>query len=112
MGGRFISLTPDSPTFEGHSLWSLLSLFLFLSLFRAVSSQLFTRKTLPIFSSAACLPDTREIMTRTLDLAQAGKYKAVIDNVYPFTTEGVRSAFHVVESRHGKGKVVVKIADL
>ena len=109
LGGRYITFTPDAPTFEGHSLWSLLTLFLFKPLWRYVWSRLVTRKKLPTFTSASGLPDSREIMTRTLNLAQEGKLQAVIDGPYPSTTEGVRKAFRTLESRHAKGKVVVKV---
>jgi NADPH:quinone reductase-like Zn-dependent oxidoreductase len=47
-------------------------------------------------------------------MAKEGKLKAVIDPAGPFplTTQGVRQAFRLQESRHAKGKVIVKIADL
>ena len=30
---------------------------------------------------------------------------------FPFTTEGIRDAFHLQASRHAKGKVVIKVSD-
>lgn len=112
MGGRFITFTPDQPTFDGDSFLGLLTMFMFKPLGRAIWSRVFTRNTLPAFTNAMGLPDSRDIMTRTLTLAQEGKLKAVMDGPYPLTTEGVRKAFRTLESRHAKGKVVVKIADL
>jgi NADPH:quinone reductase-like Zn-dependent oxidoreductase len=52
-------------------------------------------------------------MTRTMDLARKGTLKPVMNpkGPFPFTTEGVRDAFHVQESRHTQGKVVVHVAD-
>lgn len=111
-GGRYITTTLDTPTFEMRSLWGLLHLFVFRPFFRSVGSRLFSRRTLPAFKSADALPGNREIITRTLRLAQEGKLKAVVDGPYDFTTDGVRKAFRVLESRHGKGKIVVKVADL
>lgn len=111
-GGRFITLSSDTPTFEGRGLLSMLSIFLLKPLGRALWSRLATRRSLPTFTFAMALPDTREIMTRTLDLAHTGKLQAVIDGPYSLTSEGVRNAFRKLESRHAQGKVVIKIADL
>ncbi|CAB9497695.1 furan-3-one reductase [Seminavis robusta] len=111
-GGRYITITPDAPTFEGRSLFALLWMFLFKPTGRWLWSRLFSRRKMPTFTSAMALPDTREIMTRTLKLAEEGKLQAVIDGPYPLTTEGVCKAFRTLESRHPKGKVVVQVADL
>eukprot|EP00121_Abeoforma_whisleri_P006615 Awhi_evm1s6020 len=112
MGGRYITITSDQPTFEARNLSGLLTLFMFQPLWRFISSRIFTRQTLPTFTKANGLPQSRQVMTKTLDLANAGSLKAVIDGPYPMTTEGVRNAFRVQESRHGKGKVVVKVAEI
>jgi NADPH:quinone reductase-like Zn-dependent oxidoreductase len=110
-GGRYITLTGDAPTFEGRSIFTVLYLFLFKPMGRSIWSRLFTRRTMPAFTMANGLPPNREIITRTLTLAQEGKLKAVVDGPYPLSTEGVRKAFRIQESRHPKGKVVVKVAD-
>lgn len=111
-GGRYITPTSDKPTFEGRSFTQLLFFFLIQPLWRYVWSRVFTRRRLPTFTKPNCLPGTRDILTRTLSLASDGKLQAVIDGPYPMTTEGVRKAFRTLESRHPKGKVVVKVADL
>jgi hypothetical protein len=41
-----------------------------------------------------------------------GQLQAVVDGPYPMTTDGVRAAFRVLQSRHGHGKVVITVADL
>jgi NADPH:quinone reductase-like Zn-dependent oxidoreductase len=87
-------------------------MFFFKPRWRYIWSRIATRNVLPSFTSAMGLPSSRDVMTRTLNLAQEGKLQAVIDGPYPFTTEGVRKAFRTLESRHAKGKVVVKVADL
>jgi NADPH:quinone reductase-like Zn-dependent oxidoreductase len=100
LGGRFITFTPDKPSFEGHRLWPLLNMFLFKPLFRAIWSRVVKRRSLPAFTNANGLPASRDIMTRTLRLASQGKLKAVIDGPYSLTTEGVRKAFRTLESRN------------
>ena len=112
LGGRYITITGDRPTFAGRSLLSLMGLFLFKPLWRATWSRIFTRRSLPTFTSAMCLPDTRDSMTKTLKLANEGKLQTVMEGPFPMTTKGVREAFGTLKSRHAKGKVVVKVADL
>jgi NADPH:quinone reductase-like Zn-dependent oxidoreductase len=111
-GGRYITLCPDQPTFEIHGLWGILRLFMFRPLWRALTSRIVTRNRLPTFTFANGLPSTREILTRTLDLAARGQLQAVVDGPYPMTTDGVRAAFRTLQSRHAKGKVVIHVADL
>jgi hypothetical protein len=52
-------------------------------------------------------------MTRTLQHASGGKLQPAMDErgPFPFTTEGVRAAFRLQESRHAHGKVIVHVAD-
>ena len=52
-------------------------------------------------------------MTKTMDFASKGSLKAVIDPKGPFdfTSDGIRKAFHLQESRHVHGKVVVQVRD-
>jgi len=111
-GGRFVTFTSDTPNFEGHSLLPLLNLFLFKPLWRSAWTRIFTRRRLPSYTAAMGLPASRDVMTRTLQLANDGDLQAVVDGPYPFTTEGIRNAFNKLTSRHAKGKVVIKIADL
>lgn len=114
LGGRFVTICPDFPTFEAHSFGTILAIFVLKPLWRALTSRLFTRNKLPTFTQANGLPDAREVVTRTLNLAKKGTLKAVLDpkGPFPMTTEGVRKAFRLQESRHAKGKVVVTVSEL
>ena len=60
---------------------------------------------------AMSMDEERSHLTRTLELARAGKIQAVIDprGPFPFTTEGIRKAFRVQETRRGFGKVVIDV---
>merc|ERR1712224_1171909 len=92
----------DTAIFEAHKLWPLLKLVMFVPLWRAIKSRLWARSKLPKYTFAMSLPGDRE----------AGTLKAVIDpsGPFPFTTEGARKAFRVQESRHGKGKVIIRVS--
>lgn len=113
-GGRYLTTTPDSPIFEGHSIWQILKVFLFPALWRATYTRIgLSRSYLPQYSYVMGLPSTAEIVTRTLSLADQGKLVPCIDDSGPFqfTTEGVRDAFSLQASRHAKGKVVIRVSD-
>jgi len=111
-GGRFLTVTTDTPTFELHSVWPALKLFLLVPLWRALKSRTWARSRLPKYTFAMSLPDTRDVMTKTMDYAAKGELKAVIDPKGPFsfTTEGARKAFRLQESRHIHGKVVIQVS--
>jgi NADPH:quinone reductase-like Zn-dependent oxidoreductase len=110
-GGRYLTITPDAAVFELHSIPQGLKLFMLIPLWRAIKSRLWSRSTLPKYSFAMSLDGERSHLTRTLELARKGAIKAVVDSrgPFPFTTEGVRKAFRVQETRHGQGKVVVQV---
>jgi len=52
-------------------------------------------------------------MTETLKLASEGKLKACVDKTgpFPFTTDGVRDAFKLQDSRHLQVKVVIQVTE-
>ena len=112
-GGRFWTPTPDVAIFEAHGILQILNIFMWPSLGRAISSRLWRRWKMPKFTYTMAIPSSGDVMTRTLNLAKEKKLKAVIDpsGPFPFTTEGVRAAFRLQESRHPKGKVVIHVAD-
>jgi len=112
LGGRYLTVTYDTAIFEAHKLWPLLKLVMFVPLWRAIKSRLWARSKLPKYTFAMSLPGDREVMTKTMKYAEAGTLKAVIDpsGPFPFTTEGARKAFRVQESRHGKGKVIIRVS--
>ena len=114
-GGRYLTLTPDQAIFELHSISTALKLFLCIPLWRAIKSRLWCRTTLPKYTYAMCLDEERSHLTRTLAMAapvvEPTTIHAVIDprGPHPFTTEGVRAAFRIQESRHAYGKVVIEV---
>mmetsp|Transcript_3746 Transcript_3746/g.8105 ORF Transcript_3746/g.8105 Transcript_3746/m.8105 type:complete len:379 (+) Transcript_3746:88-1224(+) len=113
-GGRYVTLTPDEPTFEAHSMWTVLKIFLFPALHRALYSRTTSRRRLPAYSYAIGLPSERTSLDRALTLMSEGKIAACIDpsGPFPLTTEGVIEAFELQESRHVKGKAVIQVADM
>jgi len=110
-GGRYLTLTPDEAIFEAQTLLQILKPFLFIPLWRAIKTRLWKRKHLPKYSFAHSLAFERTHLTRTMNMAKEGSLKASMDDrgPFPFTTEGVRKAFRLQETRHINGKVVVKI---
>lgn len=112
-GGRYITTSPDAATYEIPAIWKMLEIFLFPALWRAAISRTWYRSSLPGYSFAMALPEGRDVMTRTMALAKDNKIRAVMDpqGPFPFTTEGVRKAYRLQESRHIHGKVIVHVAD-
>lgn len=114
MGGRFVTTVPTvGPVYEMHSVWEVLKVFLLTGLWKAFTSRTWYRSKLPKYTFALCLSKDRVHAQRSLDLLHSGKIEGVIDEKgpFPFTTEGVRSAFQLQESRHAHGKVVVRVAE-
>lgn len=112
-GGRYLTLTPDQAIFEAHSLMGILKPFLFVPIWRALKSRLWGRRHLPKYTFAQSLAFERSHLTRTMDMAEKGTLKAVMDSRGPFsfTTEGVRKAFRLQETRHVHGKVVIQVKE-
>lgn len=113
MGGRFITTVPlHGPTYEVHSIWAALQIFLFPSLWKAITSRTWTRSKLPKYSLTMAISEERTPATKIMEYAQNGSLTAVVDQrgPFPFTTEGIRQAFRLQESRHAHGKVVIQVA--
>jgi hypothetical protein len=106
-------LTPDEAIFEAESLMGILKPFLFFPLWRAIKSRLWGRRSMPQYSFAHSLEFERTHLTRTMKMAQEGTLKAWTDSRGPFafTTDGVRKAFRLQETRHAKGKVVIALKE-
>ena len=113
-GGRFLTITPDDPMFEAHTMWQILKIFALPAIKRAIRTRTFSRSRLPKYSMAMALPSKRTNLSRALKLAGEGKLVPCTNSqhLFPFTTEGVCKAFRLQESRHVKGKVVIKVADM
>ncbi|KNC81795.1 hypothetical protein SARC_05900 [Sphaeroforma arctica JP610] len=69
----------------------------------------FTRKYTMILA-LDCSPG---MLARLFAYVDDGSLKCIVDpnGPFDFSTEGVRAAFEVLQSRRAKGKVVIKIAD-
>jgi NADPH:quinone reductase-like Zn-dependent oxidoreductase len=114
-GGRFVTFVPPvGPIYEVHGVWTLLRTFLFPLLWKALTSRTLYRKSLPSYTFALALPDSRECVVRALELAGSGRLKPVVDGrgPHPFTTEGVREAFRIQQSRHATGKTLIRVSAL
>mmetsp|Transcript_12954 Transcript_12954/g.27367 ORF Transcript_12954/g.27367 Transcript_12954/m.27367 type:complete len:404 (+) Transcript_12954:23-1234(+) len=113
-GGRFLTVNADQPTFEAHSVWAILKIFLFPALWRAFYTRYsLSRFSMPKYTYAIALPGTSDIATRTFSLAAEKKIVTCLDKrgPFPFTDDGVRDAFRLQRSRHAKGKVVIRVAE-
>lgn len=110
-GGRYLTLSQDQAVFEANSLGDILKPFLFIPMWRALKSRLWGRRHLPKYTFAHSLDEERSHLTRTMNMAEDGTLKAVMDSRGPFsfTTEGVREAFRLQQTRHVHGKVVVQV---
>ena len=112
LGGRFITtVPPHGPIYEIHSIWAALRIFLFPTLWKTIKSQVWTRNIFPKYSFVMALRDERAPATKVMEYAASGQLSAVVDGPFPFTTEGVRKAFRLQESRHAHGKVVISVAE-
>jgi len=92
-----------------HSYWQAIKVFVFPIVARGTWS--FFNRWIPRHRFINGLPEDRAVMTRLFSHVQSGRISVVLDtgSPYPFTTEGVRRAYRVQESRHGHGKVVVQV---
>lgn len=112
--GHFVTTVPPAgPIFEIRSLWALLQIFVWPILWRTIKSRVrWLGGGLPKYTFAFALTEDRQHLTDLLKLAHERRVQAVVDphGPFPFTTEGVRKAFHRQESRHANGKVVIRVA--
>ena len=111
-GGRFLTtVPPHGATYQVHSIWDALQIFLFSTIYKAIYSRLVTRRTLPKYTFCMAIRNDRTPATKMMEYAAAGQLTAVVEGPFPFTTERVRQAFALQESRHAHGKVVIRVAD-
>lgn len=96
-----------------NSVWQMLRVFVFPIIRRGSWS--FCNRSIPRYSFIMGLTDDRTVQTRLFEQVQQGNVRVVLDTAagspFPFTTEGVRSAYRLQESRHSHGKVVVNVRD-
>lgn len=114
-GGRYLTTTPDQPWYDVHSIWQAIQIFLLPGLWRALKSRTWSRRSLPKYSYVLAIPSqSNEVVRKAFSFYQQGRLQAVLANdnkPFPFTTHGVREAFHLQESRHTKGKIIVTVAE-
>ena len=112
-GGRYITTLTDKPVIEVSSTLDFIWKCFHPAFWRAVKSRTWTRSILPSYSLAMLGPEERIVVTRTMKLASEGKLEPVMDErgPFPFTTEGVRAAFRLQESRHAHGKVIIRVVE-
>lgn len=96
-----MTTTPDKATVELHSMgnWG--------TVLRIRSVKILVTKIFIVMA----LPETIDIVTRTMPLASESKLIPSIDanGQFPFTTEGVRDAFRLREPPR-QGKLVITVA--
>jgi NADPH:quinone reductase-like Zn-dependent oxidoreductase len=109
-GGRWVTTAPDDPHFPIHSTAQALGCMLPI-LGRASYSRL-AFWSAPKYTYHLGIEPKRGNLQGLAQAVADGKLKIVLDpaSPLPFTTEGVRRAFHVQDSKHAHGKVVVQIA--
>lgn len=112
-GGRYLTLTTDEAIFEANSTMEILKPFLLIPLWRFFKSRLWGRRRLPKYTFAHSVEFERSHLTRTMNMAKNGTLKAVMDSRGPFsfTTEDIRKAFRLQETRHAHGKVVIQVGN-
>lgn len=111
-GGRFLTTSLDEPWYEIHSIWPALKTFLFIPLWRAFYSRFpWNGSSMPSFTFAMSLEADKNLLKECMELVTKGKLRACVDDrgPFPFTSQGVRDAFDLQQSRHIKGKTVIKI---
>ena len=64
---------------------------------------------LPGYSFAMALRDKCTPATKVMEYAASGMLTAVVECPFPFTTNAVKKAFRLLESRHDHGKVVIRV---
>ncbi|CAM9141626.1 unnamed protein product [Discosporangium mesarthrocarpum] len=109
-GGRFLAVVWNEWTIIIER-WSDMFGLMCPVLGRVIMSRV-RSSSVPKYSVMFPAPRGDNTMEELFALAEEGKVKPVLDksSPFPFTTEGVRGAFRLQESRHAHGKVVVEIA--
>eukprot|EP01006_Ploeotia_vitrea_P021829 TRINITY_DN54237_c0_g1_i3.p1 TRINITY_DN54237_c0_g1~~TRINITY_DN54237_c0_g1_i3.p1 ORF type:complete len:216 (-),score=26.47 TRINITY_DN54237_c0_g1_i3:88-735(-) len=108
--GRYITLTGDHRYMVMHSWWDAVKWGCPL-LWRNVWTKLWPG--VPKYSMFNGLDYDPTARKKLFDLVHEKNVQVVLDpqSPFPFTTEGVKAAYHLQKSYHAKGKVVVKIDD-
>lgn len=111
-GGRFITTVgPAGPIFEAHNMWQILNIYLFPVLNLVFKSRWYPTyyNTIPKYSMSFALTFERTAITKIFQYATSGNIKAITDpqGPFPYTSQDVRDAFKLLDTRHAFGKVVI-----
>eukprot|EP00512_Aurantiochytrium_limacinum_P006238 CAMPEP_0171512934 /NCGR_PEP_ID=MMETSP0959-20130129/1907_1 /TAXON_ID=87120 /ORGANISM="Aurantiochytrium limacinum, Strain ATCCMYA-1381" /LENGTH=361 /DNA_ID=CAMNT_0012050889 /DNA_START=602 /DNA_END=1687 /DNA_ORIENTATION=+ len=110
-GGRYHSFVGDDPILWAQGIFQIL---------RCMGPALWRNFWTPYFSNWPSykwqldgLPDKREPLTELFKIVESQNLNIVLseNSPFPFTTEGVRAAMNLLQTRHAHGKVIVHVAD-
>jgi NADPH:quinone reductase-like Zn-dependent oxidoreductase len=107
--GKFVTLSGDNPELEIHNLGQTIGV-LGVLYGRILGSGCWPLIPRYVWHSGLDLqPGTT--LKELFQLVQDGKLKVVLDPVspLPFTTDGIKRGFHLMNARHAHGKVVVQV---
>lgn len=110
-GGRYVVMNGDEPLMQIHNMWDTLFGFVVPLYGRSLWTYLWPRVPRYIWHSTGLDIQTghlKELGT----LVDDGKLRVVLDPISPVSfddIDGIKKAFHLMESRHAHGKVVVEM---
>lgn len=107
-GGRYVVMSGDEPLMQIHNWWQALK-FLFWLYGRSMWTPLWPRIPKYIWHVGLDLkPGHLEELGK---LVEEGKLRVVLDPIspVPLDIDCIKLAFHLMESRHAHGKVMVQI---
>ncbi|CAK9100641.1 NADPH-dependent alkenal/one oxidoreductase [Durusdinium trenchii] len=110
-GGRFVTTMGPNPHPQVRNVLDLFKLIgSMVSL--QMSAKLHSWSRLVMVNGVPTFKDRGQPFVELNDKIAAGKLRVVLDPAgpFPFTTDGIRSAYALQKSRHAKGKVVVQIS--
>ncbi|CAM9587367.1 unnamed protein product [Chrysoparadoxa australica] len=107
-GGRYIALVMQEPM-VAHNILQLLGMVL-----RALGRYLYTlfNPFVPRYKAPVVMPSLGDL-AKLVQLADEGQLGVVLDpaSPFPFTTQGVQTAFELQASGRAHGKIVVQLAE-
>lgn len=109
-GGLFLAFASDEPLLEVHNLWQTMKTLLPMA-WRAFSTKYLSSS--PQYTWHDGLDVKPGVFAEIVSLFEDGSLKVVLDPIspLPFTEDGVKRGFILMQERHAHGKVVVQIAN-
>lgn len=107
--GKFVTFSGHNPEMKIHNIWQTCAFMTALQ-GRVLGSGCWPLIPKYIWHNGLDLQPG--MLKQLFGLVQAGKLKVVLDPIspLPFTADGIRKGFHLMNSRHAHGKVVVEVA--